>query len=101
MSTNALRTSVRFPMKLALHVTTSHGTLEALTNNISANGILFTGPKLPGIDSQIEFTIQMLAAILGTQGDVYVHCVGRVVRHQEQEGESQAAAIIDEYYLRA
>jgi hypothetical protein len=33
--------------------------------------------------------------------DVYVHCLGRVVRHQELDGESQAAAIIDEYFMRA
>ncbi len=101
MTTNAVRTSVRFPIKLALQGRTPHGMLNALTNDISANGILFTGPELPGIDTQIEFTIEMPAAVLGTQDDVYVHCLGRVVRHQEQNGESQAAAIIDEYYLRA
>jgi len=37
VATNALRTSVRFPMKLPLQVTTPQGTLDALTNNISAN----------------------------------------------------------------
>jgi len=30
-----------------------------------------------------------------------VQCLGRVVRHQRNGGEAQAAAIIDEYFMRA
>jgi hypothetical protein len=88
-------------MKLSLRLTTTAGTLDAMTDNISANGILFTGPELPGVDSQIEFTIRMPASVMGTAEDVTVHCLGRVVRHQVHEGEAKAAAIIDEYYMRA
>ena len=88
-------------MKLSLRLTTPAGEFEATTDNISANGILFTGLDLPGIDTQIEFEIRMPAAIMGTPEDVTIHCVGRVVRHQHHDGESQAAAVIDEYYMRA
>ncbi len=98
--TNALRTAVRFPMKLSLKVTTPERTLDAVTDNISANGLLFTGPELPAVDSRIEFTIRMPRAVMGTEQDVSVHCVGRVVRHQQHEGETHAAAIIDEYFMR-
>lgn len=98
--TDQVRTAVRFPMKLALQVTTGDGTVDAVTENISANGILFTGGKLPPVDSRIEFTITMPAAVMGTPEDVSVHCVGRVVRHSVVAGENQAAAIIDEYSLR-
>lgn len=100
MASNPLRTAVRFPMKLSLRLTTTAGILDATTDNISANGILFTGPELPGVDTQIEFTISMPAAVMGTLEDVTVHCIGRVVRHQVCEGETQAAAIIDEYHMR-
>jgi hypothetical protein len=100
VTTNPVRTSVRFPMKLSVRMTTETGTLHATTDNISANGILFTGPELPGVDTQIEFTIRMPASVMGTPEDVSVHCLGRVVRHQVQDGELQAAAIIDEYYMR-
>ena len=31
--------------------------LEAVTENISANGLLFVSDSLPDIDSRIEFTI--------------------------------------------
>jgi hypothetical protein len=100
LENNPVRTSVRFPMKLSLRLTTTSGTLDAMTEDISANGILFTGSELPGVDTQIEFTIRMPASVMGTPEDVTVHCLGRVVRHQMHEGEAQAAAIIDEYYMR-
>lgn len=99
-ATDQVRTAVRFPMRLPLQVTTEDGSMEALTENISANGILFTGPTLPAVDSRIEFTIRMPAAVMGTPEDVSIQCTGRVVRHQQQGEEMQAAAIIDEYCLR-
>ena len=99
--TDQVRTAVRFPMKLALTLKTSQGDVDAVTENISANGILFTGFRLPKVDSQIEFTIRMPAGVMGTTEDVSIHCIGRVVRHQRHGEEAQAAAIIDEYTLRA
>ena len=99
-ATDQVRTAVRFPMKLALHVATPGGALDATTENISANGILFTGLRLPAVDSRIEFTICMPSTVMGTPEDVTIQCVGRVIRHQEHDGELQAAAIIDEYFLR-
>lgn len=100
-ATDQVRTAVRFPMRLALKLKTAHGFLNATTENISANGILFTGPKLPKMNSQIEFTIAMPAATMGTSTDVSIHCRGRVVRYEQHGDEAQAAAIIDEYILRA
>jgi hypothetical protein len=87
-------------MRLPLELFTAGGSLYATTRNISANGILFSGTDLPEVNSAIEFTINMPGAIMGTQEDVTVHCHGRIVRHQQQGGESQAAAIIDEYFMR-
>lgn len=99
--TDQVRTAVRFPMKLALTLKTSQGTVDAVTENISANGILFTGSLLPMVDAQIEFTVRMPAGVMGTQEDVSIHCIGRIVRHEQHGEEAQAAAIIDEYTLRA
>ncbi len=95
-----MRTAVRFPMELSLRIVTEDGVLEAVTENISANGILFTGEQLPPLDSRIEFTIKMPAAVMGAKDDVLIQCIGRVIRHQQHDGKNQAAAIIDEYYLR-
>jgi len=99
--TDQVRTAVRFPMKLALQIKTDTGVLDAVTVNISANGILFTGKELPPVRSHIEFTMKMPAEVMGTPEDVVVQCLGRVVRHQRNGGEAQAAAIIDEYFMRA
>lgn len=95
-----LRTAVRFPMRLPLTITTAEGTIQATTEDISANGILFTGSNLPAVNSRIEFTINMPAGVMGTSEDLLIHCIGRVVRHNSHDGETQAAAIIDEYSLR-
>ncbi|HEY6413324.1 MAG TPA: PilZ domain-containing protein [Edaphobacter sp.] len=98
---NPVRTAVRFPMKLALHVETEQGALEAVTENISANGLLFVSDRLPAVDSRIEFTIAMPSAVMGSATDVTIHCIGRVVRHYLQGDEKKAAAVIDEYFLKA
>ena len=100
VATDQVRTAVRFPMRLALRVTTPDGDIEAITENISANGILFTASTLPAIDSRIEFTIKMPGAVMGRADDLLIQCIGRVVRHQYIGGQKQAAAIIDEYFLR-
>lgn len=98
---NPVRTAVRFPMRLAIRVQTEEGPLDAVTENISANGLLFVCDRLPAIDSRIEFTIAMPSAVMGSATDVTIHCIGRVVRHYLQGGEKKAAAVIDEYFLKA
>ena len=98
--TSPMRTAGRFPMQLPLRIVTVDGVLEAVTENISANGILFTGEELPPVDSRIEFTVKMPAAVMGASDDVLIQCIGRVIRHQMSGTQRQAAAIIDEYFLR-
>lgn len=98
---NPVRTAVRFPMKLALRIHTEQGELNAVTENISANGLLFVSDWLPAVDSRIEFTISMPSEVMGSTTDVAIHCIGRVVRHQQIGEIKKAAAVIDEYFLRA
>jgi hypothetical protein len=98
---NPVRTAVRFPMKLAIRVQTEQGEFQAVTENISANGLLFVCDRLPDIDSRIEFTIAMPSAVMGSATDVTIHCIGRVVRHYIHGVEKKAAAVIDEYFLKA
>lgn len=98
---NPVRTSVRFPMKLALHLQSPEGEVDAVTENISSNGLLFVGEDLPAVDTRIEFTIVMPSSVMGSARDVTIHCIGRVLRHQVQGNIKKAAAVIDEYYLKA
>jgi len=56
---DAVRTAVRFPLALKLHLKTEGGMIEATTKDISSNGILFITSYLPKIGSSIEFTMDM------------------------------------------
>ena len=98
---DAVRTAVRFPLEIALHLKTEDGMVDAITRDISSNGLLFVTATLPRIGSSIEFTMDMPSVVMGSPTDVSVHCTGRVVRHQVSEHESMAAAVIDEYFLKA
>jgi hypothetical protein len=98
---DAVRTAVRFPLRLALHLKTEDGMIEAITRDISSNGLLFESAWLPRIGSNVEFTMDMPSEVLGGDTDVRVHCLGRIVRHQIADGEALAAAVIDEYSLKA
>jgi hypothetical protein len=75
--------------------------VEATTRDVSSNGLLFVAASLPRIGSRIEFSMDLPSAVMGTENDVSVHCVGRVVRHYQSEQESMAAAVIDQYFLKA
>ena len=58
--------------------------------------------RLPEVDSKIEFTIDYAGDVMGSAEDVMIHCIGRIVRHQTNGArENMAAAVIDEYYLKA
>jgi len=97
---DAMRAAVRFPLRLALHLKTEDGIVEATTREISSSGLLFVTTYLPKIGSSIEFTMDMPSEVMGWANDVSIHCMGRVVRHQQTEEESMVAVVIDEYSLR-
>jgi PilZ domain len=96
-----VRTAVRFPIHLPITLQTSEGEMEATTLDISACGLLFRAGRTLPMNTRLEFDIPMPAAILGTQTDVSVHCIGRVVRTSNQNGdEHHTAVVIDEYSFR-
>jgi hypothetical protein len=97
---NAVRASVRFPMELAVLLETDRGQIAATTVDVSANGLLFSAARLPPVGSRIVFTMTMPSAVMGSEGDVSVHCTGRIVRHQHSDHDLKAAAVIDEYFLK-
>jgi len=75
--------------------------LEATTRDVSSNGLLFVASNLPKVGSSIEFTMDMPSEVMGSETDVSIHCTGRIVRHQHNGQESMAAAVIDQYFLKA
>lgn len=96
--TDELRSSVRFPLSLPIHViTASNGRLIAQTQNISSGGVLFEVNESLPVGSRVEFQIDLPAGILGTPGDVAVQCIGRVVRCSGTDNKIEIAAVIDDY----
>jgi hypothetical protein len=94
-----VRTAVRFPLRLSIVLTTADREYAAVTEDVSANGVLFCSDDLPPVGEMVEFKLMMPATIMGGNEDVSLHCKGRIVRHIPEK--KMAAAVIDEYSLRA
>ncbi len=94
-----LRGAVRFPVHLPVALHEDGGTQIAETENISAGGVLINCGVDYAVGSTIEFSICMPAQSLGSDHDVQLECVGRVVRATPADGKVAVGAIIDEYHI--
>ncbi|MFP5235180.1 MAG: PilZ domain-containing protein [Acidobacteriota bacterium] len=92
-----VRCAVRFPLRLPIVVSGTDGDHRALTENISASGVLFIMSDSIAVGERIDFSLRMPGAVLGTPHDVLVNCRGRVVRCSMSQSQSQVAATIDDY----
>lgn len=99
--TDPVRASVRFPLHLEVTLSSGEREYRAITEDVSANGLLFTADDLPPIGSEIQLRLTMPAAMMGGTDDVTLHCQGRIVRHDMADGKHKAAAVIDDYSLKA
>jgi hypothetical protein len=101
MGTDPVRASVRFPLHLAVVLSTEDRDYNATTEDVSANGVLFVADELPPVDTAVRFRLTMPASVMGGTEDVVLHCIGRIVRSGTIDGRATAAAVIDEYSLKA
>jgi hypothetical protein len=92
-----LRCSVRFPITLPLHLVAATKQYDAITDNISASGILFHLDELLSPGTEVEFLIEIPEGTIGAQQTAAVHCTGRIVRSYRERSTAFAAAVIDEY----
>ena len=96
-----VRAAVRFPLHLELVLFAQEREYHAVTEDVSASGVLFSSNDLPPLHSPVEFRLTMPARVMGAAEDVVLHCTGRIVRHATSGGRRFAAAVIDEYVLKA
>ncbi len=96
-----VRAAVRFPLHLELVLFADQREYHAVTEDVSASGVLFAADDLPALGSAVEFRLSMPAKVMGGAEDVILHCTGRIVRHAAGDGKRLAAAVIDEYVLKA
>lgn len=92
-----VRCAIRFPISLPLVVKCGEDEIEAVTQNVSASGVVFELNCPLELGAKIRFSLRMPGAVLGTPRDVLVHCHGRVVRCSISQSLYQAASTIDEY----
>jgi hypothetical protein len=104
------RTGKRFPLELPIKIHGKGGEGSATTGNMSAAGVYIMADLDLTVGSNIEFDITLPAKVLGTPGDVEVHCTGRVVRKDasaaaagansnssKRKKKSGVACVIDQY----
>lgn len=94
-----LQSAPRFPIHLAASVKTEGTAYSALTENISANGVLFAMDRDVPVGSIVDFTIMLPAEVLGTRQNVQIDCRGRVVRSFDDRGRRGVGVVIDEYHF--
>ena len=99
--TDAVRAAVRFPLHLEITVRTAEREYHAITEDVSSNGVLFASEEVPEVGARVTFKIKMPSAVMGGHEDVLLYCVGRIVRHKRTNTKNMAAAVIDEYSLKA
>jgi hypothetical protein len=71
--------------------------LKAVTQDVSASGVLFELDCPLRVGQEIRFSVQMPRVVLGSSHDILVHCLGRVVRCCEGSSHFLAASTIDDY----
>ena len=92
-----LRSAVRFPLVLPVHLLVDAKQYEAVTDNISANGVLLRLGELLAPGTVVEFLIEIPEGTIAPNECAAVHCSGRVVRSYGVPSATYAAAVIDEY----
>ena len=91
------RGSVRYPLHLRVTLLSDNRDYEALTEDLSASGVLFRLRKPLREGSHIEFLLEIPAGTLEFSVTAAVHCSGTIVRSYWKHDQAFSAAVIDEY----
>jgi hypothetical protein len=92
-----LRGTVRYPLHLRVALLCDGQESEAITEDVSASGVLLRLQAPLRVGQTIEFLLEIPAGVLGFSITAAVHCSGRVVRSYWKHGQPFAAAVIDDY----
>jgi hypothetical protein len=92
-----LRSSVRFPLALPIQVLAAGGQFEAVTDNISAHGVLMHMDELLPAGTEVDFLIEFPPGLISPDQSAAVHCSGKIVRSFRNQSTAYAAAVIYEY----
>ncbi|MGA7524115.1 MAG: PilZ domain-containing protein [Acidobacteriaceae bacterium] len=91
------RGAVRYPLHLRVTLLADDRDDEALTEDLSASGVLFRLQQPLREGSHVDFLLEIPAGALGFSVTAAVHCSGSIVRSYWKQGQAFSAAVIDEY----
>ncbi len=94
-----MQSAPRFPLHLPVELKSQSGDYSAVTQYISANGVLFAMDRDVPVGSMVDFTILLPGDVVGSRCDVQIDCHGRVVRSFEDKGRRGVGVVIDEYHI--
>ncbi len=92
-----LRSAVRFPMHLPVLLVVSGQQVEAVTINISHNGVLLQVPDSMPVQAELEFLLEVPKEVTLNESTAAIHCLGHVIRSYQENGSCYVAAVIDDY----
>ena len=91
------RSAVRFPMHLPVVLLIQGEQLEAVTVNMSHNGVLLEVPRAIPAETGLEFLMEVPKEVTMNDSTAAIHCVGHVIRSYQANGTCYVAAVIDDY----
>lgn len=92
-----LRGAVRYPLHLRVTLLCDGRQCEAVTEDVSASGLLLRLEEPLQAGQTIDFLLEVPAGALGFSATAAVHGTGRIVRSYWKHEQPFAAAVIDEY----
>lgn len=92
-----LRGATRYPLHLRATLLAEGQQVEALTEDLSASGVLFRLCEPVHSGQRVEFLLELPAGTPEFSATAAVHGSGTIVRTYWRHGQPFAAAIIEEY----
>ncbi len=92
-----LRSAVRFPMHVPVVLVIGSEQVEAVTVNMSNNGVLLQVPRSIEAETGFEFLLEVPKEVTLNESTAAIHCAGHVIRSYQENGSCFVAAVIDEY----
>ncbi len=92
-----LRSAVRFPMHLPVLLMVGDEQIEAVTVNMSNNGVLLQLSRTIPAGTGLEFLLEVPKEVTMKDATAAIHCAGHVIRCYQENGSCYLAAVIDDY----
>ncbi len=84
-------------MHLPVLVMISGRQVDAITVNISHNGVLLRVPDEMLAEAEFEFFLEVPKEVTLDGSTAAIHCIGHVIRSYQENGSCYVAAAIDDY----